>query len=240
MQIVIPSKGRADIIAGRTLKWFPDAIVSVGEDEVDAYSNVVAKDKLLVHPANVVGIGPLRQWILDNVADPVVYMIDDDLKQLYDQTGFKKRRITDPAEAQAIVERVAIVAQDAGARVFGFQICARPIAYRPFDPYHLNAWVGGSIGIIGRELRYDTSLLLRADIDFCLKSLMRDRIVMVDGRFDFAYDLFAGSGGGAKLRSQERHQTEIKYLLKRWGKYLHTRESATQIHFGIKVPRRAK
>ncbi len=236
MQIVIPSKGRSNIVGERTLALFPDAVVCVGESERDDYFKVTKN--LLIHPDDILGIGPLRQWILDHVDDPVVYQIDDDLKKLYDQTGFHKRRITDPREAQAIVERLAIVAQEAGARVFGFQICARPVAYKPFDPFHLNAWVGGSIGIIGRELRYDTSLLLRADIDFCLKSLMLDRIVMVDGRYDFAYDLFAGAGGGSKLRSQERHQKEINYLLKRWGQYLHTRESKSQIHFGIRVPRR--
>ena len=36
------------------------------------------------------------------------------------------------------------------------------------------------VGVVGRELRYDTSLILRADIDFCLQSLLRDRIIMLD------------------------------------------------------------
>ncbi|HUT01727.1 MAG TPA: hypothetical protein VM031_04685, partial [Phycisphaerae bacterium] len=47
---------------------------------------------------------------------------------------------------------------------------------------------------IGRELRYDTSLLLRADIDFCLQSLLHDRIVLVDGRYSFIHTRFAGGG----------------------------------------------
>jgi len=76
------------------------------------------------------------------------------------------------------------------------------------------------VGIIGRELRYDTSLLLRDDIDFCLQSLMHDRFVMVDGRYSFIHTRFAGSGGSARQRSAERHEQEIRYLNRKWGPYL--------------------
>lgn len=62
MKIVIPSKGRAAIIGGKALRLFPDAIVCVGDDEVDAYAKV--SQNLLVHPAGVVGIGPLRQYLM--------------------------------------------------------------------------------------------------------------------------------------------------------------------------------
>jgi hypothetical protein len=56
-----------------------------------------------------------------------------------------------------------------------------------FRPFSLDIWVGGGVGIIGRELWYDQRLLLRADIDFCLQSLLHDRIVLVDGRFSFIH-----------------------------------------------------
>nr|BDD44599.1 hypothetical protein 6 [Flavobacteriaceae bacterium] len=218
MKIVIPSKGRASVVTKKALKLFPDATVCVGEDEVDAYGPV--SSDLLVHPSNVLGIGPLRQWVLDNVADPCVVMVDDDVTHAYSQVGFHKRRIEDPDTARAIVERTAILAQDAGARVFGFQQAARPLSYANFKPFALNSWVGGIVGIIGRELRYDTSLLLRADIDFCLQSLMLDRFVLVDGRYSFIHTRFGGAGGNAANRSAQRHQDEIRYLRRKWGQYL--------------------
>jgi len=218
MKLIIPSKGRAQILLEKALRLFPDATVCVGDDEVDAYKGIT--DDLLVHPAHVVGIGPLRQWVLDQIDDPCVVMVDDDVTHVYSQVGFHKRRIEDPDAARAIVERLAILATDAGARVFGFQQAARPLSYANFKPFSMNAWVGGIVGIIGRELRYDTSLLLRADIDFCLQSLMHDRYLLVDGRYSFIHTRFAGKGGNAANRSAERHEREIAYLRRKWGPYL--------------------
>ncbi len=73
----------------------------------------------LVHPATVVGIGPLRQWVLDHVDGPCVVMVDDDVTHVYSQVGFHKRRIEDADTARAIVERLAILDVDAGVRVIG-------------------------------------------------------------------------------------------------------------------------
>ena len=38
MKIIIPSKGRSDIIRDKALRLFPDATLCVGDDEVDAYA----------------------------------------------------------------------------------------------------------------------------------------------------------------------------------------------------------
>jgi len=218
VQIIIPSKGRSNVIGEKAMRLFPDATVCIGDDEQAAYAPLT--DRLLVHPASVIGIGPLRQWILDHIDDPCVVMVDDDVTHVYSQVGFHKRRIEDADTARAIVERLAIMAVDARARVFGFQQAARPFTYANFKPFSVNTWTGGIIGIVGRELRFDQSLLLRADIDFCLQSLLRDRFVLVDGRFAFIHTRFAGGGGNAANRSSERHEREIAYLRRKWGQWL--------------------
>jgi hypothetical protein len=235
MKVIIPTKGRADVIGEKALRLFPDATLCVGEDEVDAYAKV--SSNLLVHPASVVGIGPLRQWVLDHVDDPCVVMVDDDVTHVYSQVGFHKLRIEDADTARALVERTAIAAADAGARVFGFQQAARPLTYANFRPFSVNTWVGGLVGIIGRELRYDTSLLLRADIDFCLQSLMHDRFVLVDGRYSFIHTRFAGAGGNARQRSAERHEQEIRYLKRKWGKYLDVVQAKGTTRICVRVDR---
>jgi hypothetical protein len=235
MKIVIPSKGRATVLREKALRLFPDAVICVGDDEVEPYTKV--SSNLLVHPAGVVGIGPLRQWVMDHVNDPVVVMVDDDVTHVYSQVGFHKRRIEDPDTARAIVERLAIMAVDAGARVFGFQQAARPLTYANFRPFSVNTWVGGLVGIVGRELRYDTSLLLRADIDFCLQSLMLDRFVLVDGRYSFIHTRFAGAGGNARQRSAERHEQEIRYLRRKWGPYLDVVQAKGTTRLVVRVVR---
>ena len=100
MQIIIPTKGRAHLIREKALRLFPDATLCVGDDEVATYAKV--SDRLLVHPTNVVGIGPLRQWVLDHVEDPCVVMVDDDVTHVYSQVGFHKKRIEDADTARAI------------------------------------------------------------------------------------------------------------------------------------------
>ena len=235
MKIVIPTRGRASIIRDKALRLFPDATLCIGDDEVDAYAKV--SDRLLVHPAGVVGIGPLRQWVLDYVEDPCVVMVDDDVTHVYSQVGFHKRRIEDADTARAIVERLAILAADADCRVFGFQQAARPFTYANFRPFSLNTWVGGLVGIVGRELRYDTSLLLRADIDFCLQSLLHDRIVLVDGRFSFIHTRFAGGGGNAANRSSARHEREIAYLRRKWGPHLDVVQAKGTTRLVVRVQR---
>ena len=235
MKIIIPTRGRADVIGDKALKLFPDATLCIGEDETDAYAAV--SDRLLVHPSNVLGIGPLRQWVLDHVADPCVVMVDDDVTHVYSQVGFHKWRIEDADTARAIVERLAILAADADVRVFGFNQAARPLTYANFRPLSLDTWVGGMVGIIGRELRYDTSLLLRADIDFCLQSLLHDRIVLVDGRYSFIHTRFAGGGGNAANRSSERHMREIAYLRRKWGPCLSVVQAKGTTRLVVKVKR---
>ena len=84
-----------------------------------------------------------------------------------------------------------------------------------------------------------SNLLLRADIDFCLQSLLRDRIVLVDGRYSFIHTWFAGGGGNAANRSSDRHEREIAHLKRKWGPYLdHVRAKGTT-RVVVKVKRRA-
>lgn len=133
MKIIIPTRSRADIIAEKVLRLFPDATLCIGDDEVDAYAKV--SDRLLVHPASVVGIGPLRQWVLDHVDDPCVVMVDGDVMHVYRQVGFHKLRIEDADTARAIVKRTAILA--AGAANRSSERHEREIAYlrRKWGPY---------------------------------------------------------------------------------------------------------
>lgn len=138
---------------------------------------------------------------------------------------------------QTIVERTARCAKEAGARVFGFAQMGHPLDYRPMKPFGLCTWVGGLVGVIGRELAFDTRLLLRADIDFCLKSLAKDRIVWVDDRYCFVHKRFTGKGGNNSSRSAARHEEEIEILKQKWGGCLRVENAKTQTLLKIAVKR---
>lgn len=235
MRVIIPSRARVNIIRESALRLFPDATVCVGASEADAYGRLT--DRLLVHPDSVTGIGPLRQWIIDHADDSTVFMVDDDIYALYSLVGVRARRITDPDAVQQVVENAAACAEAAGARLFGFNQAWDVRKFNPFKPISFTGWVGGAVGAIGREHLYDTTLRLRADIDACLTSLLKHRIIYQDLRFSFAHRRFEGRGGNAVSRSSADHERELAYLQRKWGAHLRVRRAKTAIRLVVNVPR---
>ena len=123
MKIVIPNKGRAGILYERAFKLFPEALVCVGESDVADYSKVTKN--LLVHPDDVTGIGPLRQWILDNVEDEIVVQVDDDVHSLYSLTGSSKKTLDTPSmQKSRLFGSVAL-----GGTVIGSGAAATSLAF---------------------------------------------------------------------------------------------------------------
>ncbi len=211
----------------------------VAESEADDYKNLPAE--LLLHPDPVAGIGPLRQWILDNVPDETVVMVDDDVYVLRTTAGHLTRShiIRNPLSIQQILDNTAEMAKGLGTAVFGFDQSGGDVRkFHPHDPIRLNSWTGGVIGIIGRDLRYDTTLKLRADIDYCLKALLKHRVVCIDTRFAFVHKRFKNRGGNDHMRSAERNQLEIERLKDRWGHWLGVEEAKTTVKLKVRVKRR--
>lgn len=238
MRIVIPSRKRPAECA-RALKLFPEATVTVAESEVPAYQHL--RCELVPHADEVAGIGPIRQWVLDNFEEEVIVMVDDDIVHVRCPVGHvsKSHVIIDAAAIRQILINSAQIAKDMGTAVFGFdQSGGDTRKFRVHDPFGLNSWTGGVIGIVGRSLRYDTSLLLRADIDYCLKCLLKHRIVFIDRRFSFVHKRFTNSGGNDHVRSAQRSQAEIDRLKDRWGPWLGVEEAKTTIKIKVKVRRR--
>ena len=220
MVMVIVSRKRAQMLSQKSAKFFPSAKICIAFEEVDEYLEYFPESRLVGHPNDIVGTGPVRQWVLDNFKNNIVVMIDDDIDVCYSQVGFKKRRIEDWRTIEALVERTAIAAKDSGARFFGYAVGSIPFSYEPFDPFSLCTWSDGVIGIIGKEVRYDTNLKLREDVDFALKTLQKDRYVFIDTRFLFSHDRFTASGGNSAVRTESRHEQEMLHLKKKWKNHI--------------------
>lgn len=237
MKFIIPSKGRSNTITAKTLRLIPDAIVCVSESEKEIYKNSCSAN-IITHPDSVSGIGMLRNWVVENISDGLCVMLDDDIEYVYDQSGLHKQRIEEPGHCMAILERTAIAARDANVRVFGYTQMSRPLSFKPFDPITLNTWVGGVVGVVGKEPLWDETLILRSDIDACLRSMITERIVFVDGRYCWIHKRFEGIGGNNTSRTDARHTSEIKKLQSRWGRHLGVKTQKSVIRITIKVKRR--
>lgn len=243
MRVVIPSRKRVNACR-HVLRLFPGALVVVHEDEIDDYAPLGVAPlgaELLAHPSEVRGIAPLKNWILDHVEDEVVFIVDDDISVLKAMAGRPRRSapIADPRAIGQIVANAERMARAAGAPVFGFNQNGGDVRkFRNQDPFALSGWVGGAMGIIGRELRFDPALKMRADIDFCLQAQLRHRCIFIDLRFAFVEQRFNNTGGNAHMRSADRNQHELAYLQQKWGKWLAVKPGKTTVRLLVNVQRR--
>lgn len=234
VKIIIPSRARPQNVAPASLV-FPRATWCVGESDTGRYD--LPKSRRLVHPDSVVGIGRVRQWILDHVEGPV-FMADDDIKMLWCTVGDFGRPVDDPEAVQSIIENCAGIAEAVGAPIFGFDQAWDVRKFHPPDPFRFTGWVGTAVGFIGRDVQYDQSLLSQADIDFCLRALLEKRLIFIDHRFSFVCKRFKNAGGSAGIRSSAEYEAQIRRVCHRWGKWIFYRKVKGTYRLGVRVPRR--
>ena len=235
LALICISRARATQLPAMTMRLFPTATVCVAESERDAYAKVTPH--LLLHPDTVSGLGPLKQWVLANVPSRAVFVMADDLGKCYCLTGTLARQEWDAQVLVRLIRNTAECAEAAGAHIFGFNQAWDVRKYSPMKPFSLVSWVGGAMGFVGGDVRYDQRLLLRADVDACLDSLLRHRLIWQDLRFAFEQRRWAGAGGNARHRSAAQHVLELALLRQKWGRHLTIRETKTAVRLILHVDR---
>lgn len=228
MKVVIPSRWRENEIHKMSLSIFPGATICVEDTEVENYARCGVKD-ILPHPP-MPSLAAIRNWMIDNVDDNCFFMPDDDIVCVYSAVGKSFRKYTDPAVIMQIIENAGDMAVNIGAGYFGFNQSMRPYAFSPFQPIKFSAWVGTAVGIIGKDVHYDTAFSLHDDFDFSMQQLLKKRIIFCDQRFHFSsVERLRNKGGNTKFRSPEREQAEIKLLKQKWGDYMSYFKHASSI-----------
>jgi hypothetical protein len=127
-----------------------------------------------------------------------------------------------------VLENAAQCSIDAGCGLFGIAQNENPMFFTPTDPIRLNRWVGSTIGFVGDHgLRYDERFTLMEDVDLCLQSILKHRIIWCDTRWRFRNDRLKNAGGSAHLRSEAAFAAERELLRQKWGRYVgFTRQAA--------------
>lgn len=218
IRILILSRSRFTSIKKNTLKLFPDWVeVVVPMSQREDYESEI-DNPLITTPDNIIGLGMLRNWVLDNFKEKTIIMVDDDILSLYSLTGQNARRIEDSEEVIQILINTAVMANDLGISCFGFS--QKDIRmYHGTSPFLLNGWVGCVIGVIGRKYRFREDKF-KVDIDFCLQNLLVDRIVWTDDRYMFAQERDNNTGGNSEFRTQENLETSMESLVAKWSPYV--------------------
>lgn len=222
MQIVIPSRKRADSIGKRSLGLFPTAVVTVDERELEAYRPVCAQygNTLLPHPP-LDTLAQICNWILDAFPDEVVVIAEDDIIKMVSFTGISVRSYRDPIAIYQVLENAAECAQGVGARLFGFTDSQNPMHYKPQDPLSFVANLYTIWGHVGKAVRNDPYRRMFRDMDTTLTELLQNRIIFCDSRFHFESVAPLRQGGGNAInRASENLPAAMEYMQRKWGHYV--------------------
>lgn len=236
VKILILSRSRFNSIT--TNKLLPNFVeILVPETQKSDYEKAV-ENPIIAIPDEIKGLGEVRNWVLDHFKERIVIMIDDDIKYVYRLTGAKSERVEDKDEVLDIIVNTAVMADDAGAKVFGFD--QRDIRkFNGAEPFSLCGWLGCVIGVIGREHKFRSDKY-KVDIDFCMKCLLTDRIIWEDNRYFFSQSRDDNVGGNSEFRTAKDFEKSLNSLQKKWGKYLIVGMHKNQIRIRTNVQRKQR
>jgi hypothetical protein len=233
---VILSRGRAQNISTHDILTDFDLVVP--ESELKAYADIVKNaDAIEPIPDSIVGLGAVRNWILDHYKEEIVVMFDDDIKYCLSVLNVSPVRIENREEVEAVIFNAALNAWEAEAKCFSFSQTCDVRKYSHSHPFLLSSWVGSVVGVIGRELRFTEKNKLKVDIDFTLQNLKKHRIVWIDARFGFVPTRDTNVGGNSAFRSQDQLEKEIQFLKDKWGKHIKVSNNKSKYRTSINVKR---
>lgn len=235
IKILILSRSRCGSVT--TVNLVPDYVeILVPESEADAYRAEYVNPVITI-PDEYIGLGQVRNWVLDNFDDKTIIMLDDDLMHCYYLALEDTKQIKDKEEVLQILINTAVMSKDIDLCCFGFsQSDIRK--FNGTDPFHLCGWVGGVIGVNGRRFRFRDDKF-KVDIDFCLKNLLVKRILWIDTRYYFAQHRDDNAGGNSLFRTSEDFEKSTNSLLERWGRFISKYSHKSQISLKLKVKRKA-
>lgn len=219
--IVVPTHGRAGRVL--TLKILPDVPLCVAESQAPAYRTAYPDTELIVHPDEVVGIAPKRQWLLDR--HEKVMMLDDDLKAMIDLSApaGEDAKVRDPQRVRDLVANLFDTGEQVGAYAVGFSSYADPALYRPHRPFSLGNFLSGYAMGLRRSpkvrLPYPHApWLLTDDLYVTGMNAYHHRLVFQDLRYGFAAaKTWVGTGGMATHRTWETVVKNEQYLKELFG-----------------------
>lgn len=239
VRFVIISRGRYDSIVDNTLQLLPEWVdLVVPESQKENYQAVCDNPITTYNGDDIHGLGMTRNFVLDAFTERTVIMFDDDLTTFYSLTGRLSRRIDDVGEIIQTVMNTAIMSQDMGVSMFGFS--QKDIRmYNGTEPFILNSWTGGVIGVNGRNFRFRNDAF-KVDVDFALQCLLVDRVTFVDNRFKFAQRRDNNKGGSSEFRTEKTMDESVVGLRQKWGSAIKIKEGAYKDNMStsINVPRR--
>ena len=142
MKIAIPSYQRANRCP--TWEFLKTGLLFVHEFEADQYSNYYGKENVRVIPDELKGkgMGKIRNFILDNIDDDEIVMLDDDIKYFgyYEKCELSKFLTLELLE---FFTKAFQMTREMGTVLWGMNLQSDKKFYREYSPFSLSSVILG-------------------------------------------------------------------------------------------------
>ena len=174
--------------------------------------------ELLIIPDNLRGnISKVRNYILNNINDNQIVMVDDDVKEIGYHENCKMHSMK-PNEILDFIYNGYNMCIELDCRLWGINLQSDPKFYREYTPFRLLGAVLGTFSCHYKpELRYDEELFLNEDYDFFLKNIKKYRKVLRFKKYYYIADHLNKAGGCGSYRLKDTEIEQAKIMQKRWG-----------------------
>jgi hypothetical protein len=224
MNIVIPSYKRSHDLKGKD--YFKEAKYCVPESQASEYENAVGSKRLIIIPDDQDGdIIKKRNWILKNIARPLI-MIDDDVENIGyfekrngTKNGEHRKKIL-PSELFAIwAKQTFALCEQLNCKMWGVSQNEDNRIYKEFQPFNLGRIILGPFqGHLDHDLFFDPKVGTKDDYDMALQHLHKYKMIFRWNKYHYICSHGDNKGGIVSYRSKDK---EIKYceaIMKKWSK----------------------
>lgn len=209
MEIYIPSKNRPKGKTFDLLRGIKYTVV-VEPQDYDIYVEA-GHETILVLPENNRGISYVRNFIKRRYRGELLLMIDDDIIK-FDILNQETGRLTNNSNRKPTIEYLALLEYTAQDLKFDIATLGmRQFVWSSKVPYSYNCFVG-TITLINSktDIWYDETLACKEDMDFTLKNIYADKIVMRFNKFAYDHTMVANSGGFSDFYKEKRMRNTIR------------------------------
>lgn len=225
MKILIPSKERADAIASCVLKFTgirDDIKVYVKQHEMEDYYKVLPKRNIFEIPNDLVGVGAVRKYLVDqHRSEDYIVILDDDVIGIYYRFGEKMDLIVDPDHFREVLQNSYQVALDIGTPLFCYSANLNPNMYTQLDHCDFKGNIPSCHGIIPHllgSINYDPRFILMSDHDIALQCKYYKRYLYLDKRYNLVFsNKWFNKGGSSTMRTKEQLQKGTRLLQSKYG-----------------------
>lgn len=219
-----PSYRRTKIV--ETHRYLPWIKYVVMESEAQEYRNNNPGVIFKTCPDKVQGNFPrVKNWIIDNYMgeNDALLIFDDDITRFNIWQNYQKKPIV-TNDFPAWAERMTLLAQEWGTRLWGVNIGPDRMYYKTNTPFSTTAFICGPFQAVmrGNAVRFDERFMLKSDYDFNLQNINKYRMVMRVNNVFLQVRQYEQPGGLSAIRTLSREKKAFVALQKKWGEKIVT------------------